>query len=981
MGSSVTPPSNPFIISAQTGSRKDSRARLTWLIGIITALLLGLMSIFLIYNSRSNPSRQIILLVVIQVSAWLIASIALLHPIKHTSIRVYLLISSILVMMLGYSILISGQAITSALAALAYTIVITSVSVSGISAERGLTLGGAGAWAISLVGLLSPYEKVPLPGIDILIPALLGILVVVYTTLLVMKYVTATLRLRMIIGSMLLVIIPLLAVSLIQATIVQNSVLERIKDTLLSASDQTAFRIDEFLDSNRNSITLDASLPALSNYLSLAPEKRPGSTEENNLKVTFDALKQRPQQYLISYGLLDYLGLVVFDTNPEEIGQYEANTESYSDALRGRQFISDIEFSENDGKPYLNFSCPVYDEDHVVRGIIRIRYDANILQSILSENTNIIGENTYPVLLDDNLMRLGDTQNPQHQYKLLSPLPETDKLVLQTLHRIPLKADLEVATHLEVLSNALTREPVQSFLTTSLNPETEADNDQEFIGVSHIKNKPWLVLYTQPASTLFDLTSAQQRTTTLVTAILAGLVALFTTVFAGALTHPISKLTETAQKITRGDLTVNADVTNDEIGTLANAFNIMTGRLRQFINELEERVRLRTSELAERNEALTIRSRQIQTIAEVARTIAATQDVESLLKQVTELVSDRFNFYHAGIFLIDENKEFAVLRASNSEGGKRMLARQHKLRIGQVGIVGHVCASGKARIATDVGSDAVFFNNPDLPLTRSEMALPLLGGGEIIGALDVQSTQPNAFTQEDIELFSTLADQAAIAILNNRAFIETQHALAEAQLIHRQYLEREWNRELSEKAHFAYEYTPQGLIVRENIVSDEIEKVFSTGEMVLRNSTEQLSSQKPAVLGMPIKLRGETIGIIHLQDESSGSREWANEEIQIVQTIADQVAQALENARLFQQTVRRADRERKVMEISSKIRSTTDPEQMMKIAVEELQHALHASKTQVILNQNLDKPEPDQTSLDEAHYPGGLNGNGKSGLG
>ena len=802
----------------------------------------------------------------------------------------------------------------------------------------------------------------------------------VYITLLAMEYVTATIRLRMIIGSMLLVIVPLVAVSLIQASIVQNTVLDGIKDTLLSAADQTAFRVDALLETNLTAIASDATLPALSQYLSLAPELRPGSIEESNLQVTFEALKKRSPKFLVSYGLLDYLGLVVFDINPEDVGQYEANTGSYSGALRGRQYISNIEFSEKDGKPYLYFANPVYDENHVVRGIIRIKYDANILQSILSENTNIIGANTFPILIDENMMRLADTRYPQNQYKMLASPPETTIMVLKSTNRIPQAEDFQPSTNLLGLSTAITENKELSFLTTNFNPESTTDQDQEFVAVAKIKNKPWLVLYTQPATALSDLASAQQKSTTLITALLAGLVALLTTVFARALTQPISNLTDTAQKISQGDLTVSAVISNDEIGMLANAFNIMTGRLRQLITELEDRVRMRTSELAERNEALTVRSVQIQTISEVARTIAASQVVETFLDQVTELVSSRFNFYHAGIFLIDDKREFAILRAANSTGGKNMLMRHHMLRIGQIGIVGHVCESGEARIATDVGSDAIFFNNPDLPQTRSEMALPLVGGGQIIGALDVQSTQPNAFTHEDIELFSTLADQIAIAVLNSRAFEETQRALAEAQQVHRQYLQQEWNRELAEKDHYAYEYTPQGLVARDHVNSDEINTVFSTGEMVLRNSNQSNATQESAVLGMPIKLRGETIGIIHLQDESTRTREWANEEIEIVQNIANQVAQALENARLFQQTVRRADRERKVLEISSKIRSTNDPELMMQIAVEELQLALHASKTQVILNQKIEKPKSDKEQLKESDYHLGPNGNGKSRL-
>ncbi len=178
--------------------------------------------------------------------------------------------------------------------------------------------------------------------------------------------------------------------------------------------------------------------------------------------------------------------------------------------------------------------------------------------------------------------------------------------------------------------------------------------------------------------------------------------------------------------------------------------------------------------------------------------LIAENDLETLLSQVTNLISERFDFYHVGIFLVDPAGQYAVLRAANSEGGQRMLARQHKLRVGQVGIVGYATGTGQARIATDVGEDAIYFNNPDLPRTRSEMALPLKDGEKVIGALDVQSMKSNAFSTEDIELFNTLADQVAVAIVNSRLYEETQQALKEMQEINRQYLRQSWSEKLDE---------------------------------------------------------------------------------------------------------------------------------------------------------------------------------------
>jgi len=121
-----------------------------------------------------------------------------------------------------------------------------------------------------------------------------------------------------------------------------------------------------------------------------------------------------------------------------------------------------------------------------------------------------------------------------------------------------------------------------------------------------------------------------------------------------------------------------------------------------------------------------------------------------------------------------------------------MLARGHRLRVGETGIVGYVTSTGNARVALDTGSDAVFFNNPDLPHTRSEMALPFKVGPVVIGALDVQSKEPNAFAEEDISILSILSEQVGIAIQNSRQYEETRRALAESETLSRQFVRQGW---------------------------------------------------------------------------------------------------------------------------------------------------------------------------------------------
>ena len=166
----------------------------------------------------------------------------------------------------------------------------------------------------------------------------------------------------------------------------------------------------------------------------------------------------------------------------------------------------------------------------------------------------------------------------------------------------------------------------------------------------------------------------------------------------------------------------------------------------------------------------------------MAREISGKNDLDTLLDTSASLIRERFGFYHVGIFLTDEKKEYAVLRSATGEAGQVMLERGHRLKIGEIGMVGYVVSQGEARISMDVDSDAVHYKNPLLPETRSELALPLRLGEITIGAMDVQSVVPNAFSHEDVRILQTIADQLAIAFEKTRLVVELQRSLEELEL-------------------------------------------------------------------------------------------------------------------------------------------------------------------------------------------------------
>jgi GAF domain-containing protein len=351
-------------------------------------------------------------------------------------------------------------------------------------------------------------------------------------------------------------------------------------------------------------------------------------------------------------------------------------------------------------------------------------------------------------------------------------------------------------------------------------------------------------------------------------------------------------------------------------------------RLEAGNRELEDLRKALELRVMERTADLEKRAAQLQTVSNVARVIASVQDLNSLLPGIARLVSERFGFYHVGIFLVDENNEYAVLRASNSEGGVRMLERQHKLRLDPNSIVGYVTSRGEPRVALDVGKDAVFFNNPDLPDTRSEMALPLRVGGRTIGALDVQSTEPNAFTDEDVATLTILADQVAIAIENARLFSEAREALTESEKTFERYIRQEWSAftRIAKNTGYLFDGN-RTLPLQARGQREKIKSLAQTGRLTLEKESSEIT--------VPIKFRGHTVGFLEVKSKR-GNRQWTRDELTLLESAAERAALALENARLVESAQRRASRERAIGEISSRIGAVSDLNAIMQTAVEEL---------------------------------------------
>ncbi len=369
--------------------------------------------------------------------------------------------------------------------------------------------------------------------------------------------------------------------------------------------------------------------------------------------------------------------------------------------------------------------------------------------------------------------------------------------------------------------------------------------------------------------------------------------------------------------------------------------NQVNRELENLTTNLEQRVNERTAELENANTQTKRRAAQLKAVTELSESIAQLQDLSELFPATTKLISERFGFYHVGIFLVDQDHEYAVLQAANSEGGKQMLERNHRLRLG-VGVVGFCAQTGQPRIALDVGADAIFFNNPDLPNTRSEVALPMNSRGNTIGVLDVQSTEAAAFSGEDLQVLTALANQVSIAMENTRLLMETRAALTQVQEVYNEFTRTAWSRTITQAEQSGFRFqTGRIEMLEEALQNPEVVYAVRNGE-VRANQTNG-SREKRAVIAVPVKLRGEVIGVLHVESNDP-HKNWQNDEISLVQAVAERAAFAMENARLFQDARRRAAKERLISEASARISGALNVENILQATAEELERVLGGSE-------------------------------------
>ncbi len=669
---------------------------------------------------------------------------------------------------------------------------------------------------------------------------------------------------------------------------IQGGVEEAQRNTLVAAAHATTTDIDAFNTTQLLNIGAQAQWSELLNYFEQLPHQRANSPQAARLLQTLENLQSQNESYLISYGVLDLNGQNLLDTLPLNLGQDESDQLYFVKAMEtGKPYASPITFDPQSGLAMFHISSPVRSLNGDIIGLLRMRFKADILQQIIKQHNGLGGKASHAVLLDENGMRLAHGTQEELIYKSIIPYTANQQTELQASQRLPSLPEGQLSTNLTELKFALDSADEESLV---ISPYTASSQHLGANIVSTMQTQPWRVIFTQPYDIFSEVIWEQSFAIGLIGLFIlaVGVVIIFYTT--RRLTQPLIELTEVSRQIAGGAMGLKAQVaTNDEVSQLAEAINSLAAQFSGLTENSEQRLVEHTQALKEIVTALEISS-------EISQEITTLLNLEEVLEQVIKQITNQFGFYYTQIYLVDETNADLVMLHGSGEVGRHLKEQGHRLPR-NTGIVGMVVSTNKYFHSNNVSQVSNFVPNPLLPETRSELTLPLRKGQEVLGVLDIQARRLDRFKPVDIALMQTLADNIAIAVDNARLITQTQAALYEVERLNRRLTRESWQEFTQGLPLQGYQFNRGNSrpLTNNDVWLPPMKQAVTSKQLVTQTQPGNGDPTRTE-LAVPLTLRGEIIGVLGLRREETP--DWTVEEVAVVETVADQVSRALENARL-----------------------------------------------------------------------------------
>ncbi|MBK9052571.1 MAG: GAF domain-containing protein [Chloroflexi bacterium] len=658
-----------------------------------------------------------------------------------------------------------------------------------------------------------------------------------------------SIRARLIISYMLLALLPVILIGFVISFIYVQRAQEQIFSQLGSVASLKEEEIVAWVEQLQSTLAISLDQDDIDEFA-------PTLLDSNSPAVNVIEIEERLGNIIEETGLfqelfiLDLEGQVAVSTDADQVGKIQSSQTYFRQGINGTYFQPPI-FFPSLGTVSMIVARPLTDSGGETIGLIAGRVNLDALNTIMIRRGGL-GETGETYLVGIN-----------------------SAMVTQSRF---IETDTTLFVRTEGSTAAIARQENGQGLYADY-------RDVPVVGVYRwLPEVQMAMLSEQDQSEAFSAIQTTVTTSVLfvgVTIVVAVGVALF---MARSIATPVIQLAGAAQAVAIGKLEQRVDIErDDEIGLLAEAFNSMTSQLRQLVGGLEHRV-------AEQTRDLTV-------AAEVGQRIATERDLSTLLAAAAELIANRFNLYHAQIYLTDPSGQLLILRASTGTVGQELLRRGHRLTVGPGSINGSVAAERQAIIVSNTQASPTFRPNPLLPKTRSEMAVPLLIGTRIVGVLDLQSAQPDALSEANLTAFQALAGQLAIAIDNAALFTEVEQARITLEEQSRRLTRTNWDSYLDAITHQ--------------------EKLVYAHEAPHKGETSPSAHKPQTQVVVPIQLTNEPIGFIKI--EGALEETWGQDKLALVNEVASRVAQQVENLRLFaeaeeyrteaEQAVRRLTRE------------------------------------------------------------------------